>query len=138
MPSADEWRRERAELERLRTENGELKRANVGVVAPSTGSTILVSPAVSRYTDTNGAGLIQQSPRITLESIVYVARVLADRHHFGTLASLNITCRLLREETTPILERTLVLDGENGWWTGSYGSFDDLGNPPHKAWPHTE
>jgi hypothetical protein len=48
---------------------------------------------------------------LPLEVIVLVGQFLAGQNSLATLASLTVTCKLLEQETTPVLYETVILLG---------------------------
>lgn len=47
--------------------------------------------------------------RLPVELIVSIAEILAGDLCFGSIANLNIACRIVHEETLPVLYETLEL-----------------------------
>lgn len=54
-------------------------------------------------------------PDLPLDIYGAIAEFLAGAFAFGTLASLNVANHLIRDETTPVLYETLIMDREIDW-----------------------
>lgn len=74
-----------------------------------------------------------------MELIREIAEYLALKHHFGTLANLNVASRQLLVNTDPILNRTLILDNGKRWWKESW---EDVAvfrkETAHRNWEYTK
>lgn len=71
---------------------------------------------------------IQERSVLPFELLVLIAQFLAGHDAYGTLASLNSTCNMVREETLPILWETVILVSRSGasYETESAGWMDLL------------
>lgn len=77
--------------------------------------------------------------RLPVELMVIISEFLLGDGAFGTLASLNTTCHVVHQETAPVLNETLVLDSEKGWWNEEYQheANDEVGTT-EKIWSQTK
>lgn len=76
-------------------------------------------------------------PDLPLDVYGVIAEFLAGAFAFGTLASLNVANHLIRDETTPVLYETLLLDREVDWRRYRSGDpYDDL--PPKASLAYTK
>ncbi|GHJ84488.1 hypothetical protein NliqN6_0890 [Naganishia liquefaciens] len=63
---------------------------------------------------------------LPLEVLVIIGRFLAGQNSYATLAALAVGNKLLKQELTPVLWETVILDGDKGWWQSGINKWELL------------
>jgi hypothetical protein len=74
--------------------------------------------------DTLQSSFMKDRAHLPVELMIIISEFLLGDSLFGTLANLNATCHAIHEETSPVLNETLVLDTVSSWRDEDHLSSD--------------